>query len=104
MSNVHQLPLWQINQGRGDLNALSQELAVIHAQFALVPALAILTGADLVLAAIELMFRGGQSGPVAISGLSRRSREFRSTFPVMSQQKSATRSVHDRYTRHVAKS
>ena len=69
MADVHQLPLRQIDQG--DLYAVSEELTVIQTQLALLPMLAMLTGADLVLAAIELLFRKGQPRPVAISSLSR---------------------------------
>jgi hypothetical protein len=67
MPDVHQLPLRQVNQPRGDLYASSEELAVIQAQLVVPPALAMLIWADLILAGIELLLRGGAREPVGIS-------------------------------------
>ena len=66
MPDEHQLTLRQIDQARGDLYAITEELAVLQAQLVRLPTrtdltrlvlLATLTGAALVLAGIEVLFR-----------------------------------------------
>ena len=66
MPDEHSFTLRQIDQARGDLYAISDELAVVQAQLALLPTrkelarltlLAMLTGAALVLAGPEVLFR-----------------------------------------------
>jgi len=66
MPDGYYLELHQIGQARGDLYAINEELAVIRMQLARLPTrnelarlalLAILTGAVLVLARIEALFR-----------------------------------------------
>jgi hypothetical protein len=59
----HTLALWQADQTRGDLYGISEDLAVIQAQLARLPTrkqtalLATLTGAAIILAGIEALFR-----------------------------------------------
>jgi hypothetical protein len=66
MPDEHQLASRQIDQARGDLYAISEELAVLQAQLVRLPTrtdltrlvlLATLTGTALVLAGIEVFFR-----------------------------------------------
>jgi hypothetical protein len=66
MPDEHQLTLQQIDQARGDLYAITEELAVIQVRLGLLPTrkelagqtlLAMLTGAALVLAGIQVLFR-----------------------------------------------
>ena len=66
MPDEHQLALRQADQARGDFYAISEELAIVQAQLAQLATrkelagqtlLAVLTGAALVLAGIELLFR-----------------------------------------------
>jgi hypothetical protein len=66
MPDEHQLALRQADQARADFYAIGDELAVIQAQLARLPTrkdqarlalLATLTGAALVLAGIEVLFR-----------------------------------------------
>jgi hypothetical protein len=66
MPDEHTLTLWQADQARGDLYAIESELEIIQAQLARLSTrrelaqtalLATLTGAALVLAGIEALFR-----------------------------------------------
>ena len=66
MPDEHELALRQIGQARGDLYAITEELAVLQLRLPLLPTrkelarltlLAILTGAALVLAGIEALSR-----------------------------------------------
>jgi hypothetical protein len=66
MSDEHSLTLRQVDQARSDFYAIESELDIIKAQLALLPTrkelaqtalLATLTGAAIVLAGVEALFR-----------------------------------------------